>query len=252
MEKYVTYAQLCRIGYVARRFGAPWVIPDDMKMKARKSNDEAFAHRRMAGAGEWSFCGSALSILSDQNGEGKDVDDEDEEDEDEEKKKIALEVEKKELLLSGKAFKEEEKVEVHENVESGTRWFYWSGSKNHPWLGPEIHSKFAFTQKLRMAEKQKRDRQIEKLAKEKRALEEKKTLSKGGKWPTFDVWRPNGNFKKSGPGEPDFRIAVTSDRPPHGDEAEILWRRSKNVKLKIANVESGAIMLFDLDAGLAR
>ena len=31
METYVTYAQLCRIGYVARRFGAPWVVPERVK-----------------------------------------------------------------------------------------------------------------------------------------------------------------------------------------------------------------------------
>ena len=36
MEAYVTYAQLCRIGYVARRFGAPWVVPERVKAKARR------------------------------------------------------------------------------------------------------------------------------------------------------------------------------------------------------------------------
>ena len=153
----------------------------------------------------------------------------------------------------------EEKVEIDDDeaVEivhhPGTRrWFHWSGSKHHPWLGPVIHASYAQTQKVKLEERRKREKEKEKLRREKEKQELMKMREGGGKWPTFDVWRPNGNFKKSGPGEPDFRIAVCSERPPHGEEAELLWKRSKNVKIKIANVESGAIMLFDLEAGLAR
>ena len=153
----------------------------------------------------------------------------------------------------------EEKVEIDDdeaveivNHPGTRRWFHWSGSKHHPWLGPEIHASYAQTQKVKLEERRKGEKVKEKLRREKEKQELMKMREGGGKWPTFDVWRPNGNFKKSGPGEPDFRIAVCSERPPHGEEAELLWKRSKNVKIKIANVESGAIMLFDLEAGLAR
>ena len=254
METYVTYAQLCRIGYVARRFGAPWVVPERVKANARKKREnETYVHRIMAGEGEWVFKGVDNSNNNNNN------DDDDDDDDDDGK----MELDNHTVIAESKerdadaAMEEKVEIDDDEAVEivhhPGTRrWFHWSGSKHHPWLGPEIHASYAQTQKVKLEERRKREKEKEKLRREKEKQELMKMREGGGKWPTFDVWRPNGNFKKSGPGEPDFRIAVCSERPPHGEEAELLWKRSKNVKIKIANVESGAIMLFDLEAGLAR
>ena len=87
-------------------------------------------------------------------------------------------------------------------------------------------------------------------------VEEKQELNKisdGGRtWPTFDVWRPNGNFKKSHLGEPRLSNRGVSRATTAREGSGVVVKHSKNVKLKIANVESGAIMLFDLEAGLAR
>jgi len=258
METYVTYAQLCRIGYVARRFGAPWVVPEQVKTNAKKNRgkDEMYLHRKMAGEGDWVFRGvdNNKSRIGDVD---VDVDDEGKVKEGKKEDGDLNDVTVKKQKNADVAI--EEKVEVNDDEEaeivhcSGTRrWFYWSGSKHHPWIGPEIHASYARTQKVKLEERKKREKEKELLRREKEKLELMKMRDAGGKWPTFDVWRPNGNFKKSGPGEPDFRVAVCSERPPHGEEAELLWKRSKNVKIKIANVESGTIMLFDLEAGLAR
>ena len=250
METYVTYAQLCRIGYVARRFGAPWVVPERVKANARKKREnETYVHRIMAGEGEWVFKG-----VDNNNNNDDDDDDDDDGKMELDNHTIITEIKEKD---ADAAMEEKVEIDDDEAVEivhhPGTRrWFHWSGSKHHPWLGPEIHASYAQTQKVKLEERRKREKEKEKLRREKEKQELMKMREGGGKWPTFDVWRPNGNFKKSGPGEPDFRIAVCSERPPHGEEAELLWKRSKNVKIKIANVESGAIMLFDLEAGLAR
>lgn len=260
METYVTYAQLCRIGYVARRFGAPWVVPERVKAKARKKREnETYLHRKMAGEGDWVFRGV------DNNRTGRcDIDEEKEEKEEEDDDgKMELDGGGTTVATSDNkndvnvAIEEKVKVDEEETVElqnyPGSRpWFFWSGSKYHPWLGPEIHALCARTQKRMAEERRKRETEKETLRREEEKQELNKISDGGRTWPTFDVWRPNGNFKKSSPGEPDFRIAVCLGRPPHGKEAELLWKRSKNVKLKIANVESGAIMLFDLEAGLAR
>lgn len=260
METYVTYAQLCRIGYVARRFGAPWVVPERVKAKARKKREnETYLHRKMAGEGDWVFRGV------DNNRTGRcDIDEEKEEKEEEDDDgKMELDDGGTTVATSDNkndvnvAIEEKVKVDEEETVElqnyPGSRpWFFWSGSKYHPWLGPEIHALCARTQKRMAEERRKRETEKETLRREEEKQELNKISDGGRTWPTFDVWRPNGNFKKSSPGEPDFRIAVCLGRPPHGKEAELLWKRSKNVKLKIANVESGAIMLFDLEAGLAR
>ncbi|KAL2641338.1 hypothetical protein R1flu_008925 [Riccia fluitans] len=63
----------------------------------------------------------------------------------------------------------------------------------------------------------------------------------------YDVFLPNGRFKKSSPGLPAFRLCISSGQPPKHNEVRALELKSGDAPLKFACVESGHVSIFSFD-----
>ncbi|XP_030515379.1 uncharacterized protein LOC115729072 isoform X2 [Rhodamnia argentea] len=57
----------------------------------------------------------------------------------------------------------------------------------------------------------------------------------------FDVYLPNGKFKKSSPGEPSYVLCLIRGQPPSNIEIEALERQCGGVPLKFCLVEHGRV-----------
>ncbi|KAG6556886.1 hypothetical protein Mapa_001466 [Marchantia paleacea] len=68
-----------------------------------------------------------------------------------------------------------------------------------------------------------------------------------GLLPMFDVFLPNGRFKKSTPGLPTFRLCISSGQPPKPDELRALEHKVCGIPLKYVVVECGHISIFSFD-----
>ncbi|KAJ7295311.1 hypothetical protein O6H91_01G095800 [Diphasiastrum complanatum] len=64
----------------------------------------------------------------------------------------------------------------------------------------------------------------------------------------FDVYPPNGCFKKTCPRDPAFHVCVISDRPPHLREIQACEEGHEGVPVKFASVVCGHVTLFSINS----
>ncbi|KAL3755250.1 hypothetical protein ACJRO7_002319 [Eucalyptus globulus] len=55
----------------------------------------------------------------------------------------------------------------------------------------------------------------------------------------FDVYLPNGKFRKSSPGDPSYVLSLTRGQPPSKMEIEAIERQCGGISLKFCLVEHG-------------
>lgn len=65
--------------------------------------------------------------------------------------------------------------------------------------------------------------------------------------PMFDVFLPNGRFKKSVPGPPTFRLCMSSNHPPKPSDIRTMEHNCGGVPFKYVVVECGHISIFSFD-----
>ncbi|KAK4776752.1 hypothetical protein SAY86_005440 [Trapa natans] len=69
-------------------------------------------------------------------------------------------------------------------------------------------------------------------------------LDLNGLEPAFDVYLPNGKFKKSSPGDPSYVLCLTRESPPSRKDVEVLERQSGHIPVKFCHVENGRVSFF--------
>ncbi|XP_056159043.1 uncharacterized protein LOC115674891 isoform X3 [Syzygium oleosum] len=62
--------------------------------------------------------------------------------------------------------------------------------------------------------------------------------------PVFDVYLPNGKFRKSSPGDPSYVLCLIRGQPPAKIEIEALERQCGDIPLKFCLVEQGRVSFF--------
>ncbi|KAI4379386.1 hypothetical protein MLD38_005693 [Melastoma candidum] len=62
--------------------------------------------------------------------------------------------------------------------------------------------------------------------------------------PDFDVHLPNGRFRKSSPGDPNFLLRIARGGPPSRLEIDALERKNGSIPLKFCQVDNGRVSFF--------
>ncbi|GAB2267047.1 hypothetical protein Dimus_002029 [Dionaea muscipula] len=62
--------------------------------------------------------------------------------------------------------------------------------------------------------------------------------------PVFDVYLPNGKFRKSSPGDPVSHIYLTGANPPSISTIQAMERRSNGVPMRFGHVDHGRVSFF--------
>ncbi|KAL3755253.1 hypothetical protein ACJRO7_002322 [Eucalyptus globulus] len=60
----------------------------------------------------------------------------------------------------------------------------------------------------------------------------------------FDVYLPNGKFRKSSPGDPSYVLSLTRGQPPSKMEIEAIERQCGGIPLKFCLVEHGPVSFY--------
>ncbi|XP_077244800.1 uncharacterized protein LOC143884861 [Tasmannia lanceolata] len=63
----------------------------------------------------------------------------------------------------------------------------------------------------------------------------------------FDVYLPNGKFRKSSPGNPNLMLCLIRGNPPSKTEVENIERECKGIPVKFCYVEHGRASFFSFD-----
>ncbi|XP_031397216.1 uncharacterized protein LOC116208111 [Punica granatum] len=62
--------------------------------------------------------------------------------------------------------------------------------------------------------------------------------------PAFDVYLPNGKFRKSSPGDPSYVLCITRENPPSRAEVEVVEKQIGHIPVKFCHVENGRVSFF--------
>jgi len=201
-EDYAAYSHLCRLGYVTLRYGASWTV--DAREGVWKST---------IGKGKWARRTSAGSGDDDEAGNGDgDTDPE------RASKRRRLMAESSRLVDRASALDELQSETVKS---TSRRWWPWSGSATHAWLGPSIEAAV--------------DRAVS------------TGVDKPVKiWPTFQIYQPNRNFSKKSPDPVSFYVYVGSDRPLDGREAQALLDKAEGKPVRVASCRQSTVVMFTI------
>lgn len=214
-EDYAAYSHLCRLGYVTLRYGASWTTD------AREG-----VWASTVGKGKWARRTTTTTTTSSVGGE------EEEDDEDAGNGEDVIDPERaskrRRLMVESSKLANRASATVDERGQSETvikptsrRWWPWSGSATHAWLGPSIETAV--------------DRAVS------------TGVDKPVKiWPTFQIYQPNRNFSKKSPDPVSFYVYVRSDRPLDGREAQALLDKAEGKPVRVASCRQSTVVMFTI------
>lgn len=212
-EDYAAYSHLCRLGYVTLRYGASWTTD------AREG-----VWASTVGKGKWARRTTTRRTTGEEE-EDEDDDDggngEDDIDPERASKRRRLMVESSRLASRASAASDEGGQSETVIKSTSRRWWPWSGSATHAWLGPRIETAV--------------DRAVS------------TGVDKPVKiWPTFQIYQPNRNFSKKSPDPVSFYVYVRSDRPLDGREAQALLDKAEGKPVRVASCRQSTVVMFTI------